>query len=165
MRLAAIARLVSMVFVLFAAFALVFTVTDSVVDARHAHWPVTTATIRAAEIGAYHPFTRDGGGTVYAIDARSTFEVAGHPVVARLGSESVRNAGGSPVMRDWITRHQAGAAVAVRYNPDDPQQAELVDPEGLPMPRHPRQDALLTSVAALLALCFAGASQLRGRPT
>lgn len=147
-----IAGLLSFFFMLCTAFCVVFALSDAVIDHQHARWPVVTATLVDRQIAETHPFTRDGGGTVYSVVARVHLPGTNDTSLAKIYSASVRETGGTPAMRQWVSSHQPNSPLRVRYTLRDPAHAELVDPEGLPQQRHVGPDLLLTVVAAVLAL-------------
>jgi hypothetical protein len=123
-----------------------------VVDRAHSRWPTTNAIIERSAIDLEHPFSRDGGGTVWYVDVALRLQGGSDPTHTRIMSASTREQGGSPEMRSWVTRHPAGSTLPVRVDPATGTHAELLDAEGLIMERHVSSDLVLTGAALFVAV-------------
>ena len=148
-------RLLALFFGLCAIFALVVAGADAYVNGQHEHWPAVSARVASAGIRAVNRSQRNAQGIWYQLQANVI--VSGSR--RQIRSSSARHC---DVMETWIQRHPPRSVVNVRIDPDDAHFAELVDTEGLPMPRHPKEDLELFAMAAAgCAVCALIANRLQ----
>jgi hypothetical protein len=88
-------------------------------------WIKTSARIQKCSLDVYHPFVRDGGGVVYSLFCRLTYEFASHPYEYRLRTTSDRSEAVRSSIDDWIAGHRPGTAVTIRVNPSDPNHVAV----------------------------------------
>jgi hypothetical protein len=105
-------------------------------------WPQVSATVTHCGLHQAFPFQRDGGGVSswvvcdisYMVDGQShearmasTHRHAGRSgIVYSLDGLSVSRENPERILRAWMTRHPAGSALSIRYNPKSPTEASLV---------------------------------------
>jgi len=130
-----------------AVIALVVAAGDAYVDRRHQRCPVVSAEVKSEDIRIDHPFRSDGGGTTYQL-VLWVVTATGESRTIRISS--LRDAHGYD---DWINRHGVGTPLRVRIDPANARYAELVDADGLTLPRHWREDLILAAIGA--GLCIA----------
>lgn len=88
-------------------------------------WVETPATVKKCWLDVYHPFTRDGGGTVFSLRCRLDYEFGAQPYESPVHSTSGRSWETRLRSEDWVARHRPGATVKVKVNPSKPGEIAL----------------------------------------
>lgn len=89
------------------------------VDSR---WIATTADIEKCSLHVYHPFSRNGGGTVYALHCRLEYEFRGRQYEYNLRTTSDRSAQIRDGIDDWVAHHPRGSTLVIKVNPTNPNE-------------------------------------------
>jgi len=85
-------------------------------------WSETSARVEKCGLDVYHPFSRNGGGTVYALRCRVDYEFG----LRRYESDFHTTSDRSQQVRDqidvWAARHGRDAVLNIRVNPSNPRE-------------------------------------------
>src|SRR5689334_2887327 len=95
-----------------------------------ARWIKTPAQIQKCLLDVYYPFVKDGGGIVYSLRCRLSYEFAGLQRQYDLHTRSERSTRSRTNIENWIRQNRAGAVLLTRVNPSNPN--ELVVDSDLP---------------------------------
>jgi hypothetical protein len=120
-----------------AVFALAVTLVEWRTEHAEAQWPLTTARIEHADLGAA------------ALRYRVRYVADWQERAATLSSHSTNDAHKLAAMRTWLAQHRPGDRIEVRYDPAQPGHAIFASPD-VPNagPRTP-QNVTFTAIAAL----------------
>jgi hypothetical protein len=122
-------------------------------------WVEASATVRDCGLDEYHPFASDGGGVVYSLRCRLQYSFASRAYEYKLHTTSDRSADVRSDIENWAAEHPAGTILAVRVNPSNAAEVDVVTP--LPVHQHnTARDALITM---LIFLALGGSMWFVGR--
>jgi Protein of unknown function (DUF3592) len=88
-------------------------------------WVETPAQVQKCSLRLYHPSTRGGGGVVYSLFCRLSYEFASRDYEFRLWTTSDRSEAVRSSVLHWIPQHRPGTALIVRVNPSNPNEISV----------------------------------------
>ena len=91
-------------------------------------WTPATAQVKRCDLNIDHPFTRDGGGTVYSLHCRLAYVFESQPHEFSLRTPSVRPREYRERIEDWAALHGKGSVLNVLVNPADPAELAVTTP-------------------------------------
>ena len=141
------------VFGLFAGLCAIFAACATIVDwhdeTNQAHWPVVSAVVERSDVMASRRAPKDGGGTVWKLSTRLSFEVGGEARMATLSSLTAYSESEAAKLHAWATHHRKGSHIDIRYDPSQPNRAVFASPEPGFASERTRSDLILFAIAAM----------------
>jgi len=119
---------------------------DETVQAR---WPTVSAVVDRADIVTSMRAPKDGGGRLWHLSARLSFEVNGEARTATLFSRTVYSESEAARLQDWAAQHRKGRHIDLRYDPSQPNRAVFASPEPSFTSDRTRTDLILFAIAAI----------------
>ena len=114
-------------FSLFAGLCAVFAAIGTLIDWRdeiaQARWPVASAVVERADVVISRRPQKDGGGRLWRLSVRLSFEAGGETSATTLYSRPVYSESEAAALHSWAARHHNGTHIDLRYDPSQPRNA------------------------------------------
>lgn len=122
-------------------------------------WLETPAQISKCSLDVDHPFSRDGGGTVYSLRCRLSYVYQSRQVETIVNTSSDRSVEIASQIQNWVSRHPPGARLGIRVNPSNPQEVAVASE----LPIHQFNTAREGATGAAISAGIAGLLIATGR--
>ncbi|HEY2459880.1 MAG TPA: DUF3592 domain-containing protein [Candidatus Acidoferrum sp.] len=142
----------------------IFVLAVTIIEGRREYaqksWPAATAMIEHCEVDSRIPPRRHA--PIWQIDCRISYLAGAEEVMTRIESRSVNVESG---FNQWVSAHRHGSTMAIHYNPQNHQEAVLIETD-MPFagPRTPDNEKLLALAGIAFLIFYAAARVLARRP-